>query len=95
MKPQPEEHLLISKHTRKYLREEHFFPGPIINRANRSRWQEEGATTLEERAHKEVKELLENYEPSSLSKEIKNELINLMEHEAGKFSQEPLPVRDE
>jgi trimethylamine--corrinoid protein Co-methyltransferase len=90
-----EEHLLISKHTRKYMREEHFFPGPIINRANRSRWQEEGATTLEERAHKEVKELLENYEPSSLSKEIKNELINLMEHEAGKFSQEPLPARDE
>jgi len=90
-----EEHLLISKHTRKYLKQEHFFPGPIINRANRSRWQEEGATTLEERAYKEVKKLLENYDPSSLSKEIKNELITLMEHEAGKFSQETLPVRDE
>ena len=90
-----EEHLLISKHTRKYLRDEHFFPGQIIDRANRSRWQDEGASTLEDRAQKEVKELLENYEPSSLSKEIKNELINLMEHEAGKFSQETLPMRDE
>jgi trimethylamine--corrinoid protein Co-methyltransferase len=90
-----EEHLLISKHTRKYLRDEHFFPGPVINRANRSRWQDEGSTTLEDRAHKEVKELLESYVPSSLSTEIRNELINLMEHETGKFSQQTLPMRDE
>jgi len=90
-----EEHLLISKHTRKYLREEHYFPGPVINRANRSRWQEEGASTLEDRAQKEVKELLESYVPSTLSKGTKNELINLMEREAGKFNQETLPMRDE
>jgi trimethylamine:corrinoid methyltransferase-like protein len=90
-----EDHLLISKHTRKYLRDEHYFPGPVINRANRSRWQDEGSSTLEDRAQKEVKELLESYEPSSLSTEIKNELINLMEHEAGKFNQETLPMRDE
>jgi trimethylamine--corrinoid protein Co-methyltransferase len=90
-----EEHLLISKHTRKYLRDEHYFPGPVINRANRSRWQDEGASTLEDRAQKEVNEILKTYEPSSLSKEIKNELINLMEREAGKFSQETLPMRDE
>jgi trimethylamine--corrinoid protein Co-methyltransferase len=89
-----EEHLLISKHTRKYLKEEHFFPGPVINRANRSRWLDEGASTLEERAQKEVKELLENYTPSSLPTEIKSELINLMEHEAVKFSEETLPKRD-
>jgi len=90
-----EEHLLISKHTRKYLRDEHYFPGPVINRANRSRWQDEGSSTLEDRAQKEVKKLLESYEPSSLSNKIKKELINLMEHEAGKFNQETLPRRDE
>jgi len=90
-----EDHLLISKHTRKYLRDEHYFPGPVINRANRSRWQDEGSSTLEDRAQKEVKELLESYVPSSLSTEIKSELINLMEHEAGKFNQESLPMRDE
>lgn len=90
-----DEHLLISKHTRKYLRDEHFFPGPVINRANRSRWLDEGSSTLEDRAHNEVKNLLENYEPSTLSSEIKNELVNLMEKEAAKFSQEPLPLREE
>jgi trimethylamine---corrinoid protein Co-methyltransferase len=90
-----EEHLLISKHTRKYLRDEHYFPGPVINRANRSRWQEEGSSTLEDRAQHEVKKLLENYESSSLSKDIKKELITLMENEAAKFGQETLPARDE
>ena len=57
--------------------------------------KDEGSSTLEDRAQKEVKELLGNYEPSSLSNEIKKELINLMEHEAGKFNQETLPMRDE
>jgi len=89
-----EEHLLISKHTRRYLRDEHFFPGTIINRANSSRWVEEGASTLEDRAHNQVKELLINYEPSTLSKEIKSELIKLMEYEASEFGQTTLPERD-
>jgi len=90
-----DEHLLISKHTRKYLRGEHYFPGPVINRANRSRWQDEGSSTLEDRAQQEVKKFLENYIPSSLSQDIKNELIKLMEKEAAKFGQESLPARDE
>jgi len=37
-----EHHLLISKHTRRHLKDEHYFPGPAIDRANRSRWQDEG-----------------------------------------------------
>ncbi|MGD8307614.1 MAG: trimethylamine methyltransferase family protein, partial [Ignavibacteria bacterium] len=90
-----EEHLLIAKHTRKHLKGEHYFPGPIINRANRSRWQDEGESTLEERAHTEVKKLIEKYEPTNLSAEIKTELINLMEKEAAKFGQETLPKREE
>jgi trimethylamine--corrinoid protein Co-methyltransferase len=89
-----EEHLLISKHTRKYLKEEHFFPGPIINRANRSRWQDEGSSTFEDRAHQEVNNLLGSYEPSSLSMDIKSELIKLMENEASKISSDSLPERD-
>ena len=88
-----ENHLLISKHTRKYLKKEHYFPGEIINRANRPRWIAEGKTTLEERAHTEVEKLIQNYEPSNLSDEIKKELIKLMEKEAKKFGQDKLPIR--
>ena len=59
-----EDHLLISKHTRKYLREEHHMPGPVIDRANRSRWEQEGGQSLRERAHQQVGRLLDGYEPS-------------------------------
>ena len=89
-----ENHLLISKHTRKYLKKEHYFPGEVINRANRPRWIAEGKTTLEERAHTEVEKLIHNYKPSSLPNEIKNDLIKLMENEAKKYSQDKLPERN-
>jgi trimethylamine--corrinoid protein Co-methyltransferase len=88
-----EEHLLISKHTRRYLKEEHLFPGSVIDRANLNRWKEEGALTLNERAQREVKNLLENYRPSELSDEIKKELIRLMEKEAKPHGQDRLPER--
>ena len=89
-----EEHLLISKHTRKYLKEEHFFPGPIINRANNARWIEEGSSTLEERAHEQVEKLFQTYKPVELSEEKKHELVKMMESEALKFGQEKLPQRN-
>ncbi|MFQ5822944.1 MAG: trimethylamine methyltransferase family protein [bacterium] len=88
-----EQHLLISNHTRRYLRKEHLFPGPVIDRANRSRWKEEGALTLEERAHHEVEKHLKNYQPSGLSKEIKKDLIKLMDKEARLYGQDSLPAR--
>lgn len=88
-----EKHLLISKHTRKYLREEHYFTGTVINRANKARWIDEGAKTLEERAHAEVERLLINYSDSTLDQNIKNELIKLMEKEARQFGMDKLPAR--
>ncbi len=88
-----EKHLLIADHTLKYLREEHIFPGLIIDRANRSRWQEMGGLSLEERAHTEVEKLIENYRPSTLSEDIKMELVDLMKSEAKKYGQENLPGR--
>ena len=89
-----EKHLLIADHSRKYLREEHYFPGPVINRANRERWKQEGSSTLEDRAHDEVKKLLNSYTPYPLSEDVKKDLVNLMEKEARKFGQDTLPVRE-
>ncbi len=86
-----EQHLLISKHTRRYLREEIFFPGEVIDRANRARWKEQGGQELEHRAHAEVQRLLHSYKPSRLSNEIKKELTNLMQIEARRYGQEKLP----
>jgi len=86
-----EGHLLIAEHTRRYLKEEIHFPGPVIDRANRSRWQEEGSRTLNERAHREVERIISEYEPIGLSSDIKKELTKLMQIEACRYGMEKLP----
>jgi len=89
-----EGHLLISKHSRKHLRDEHYFPGSIINRANHSRWLAEGASTLGERAHAEVERHLAASEPCGLPDEAKADLTRLMEAEARRHGMDVLPERD-
>lgn len=86
-----EEHLLIAEHTRRYLKEEHLFPGKVIDRASRSRWEEEGALTLGERAHSVVEELVAGYQPPELEEAVRRELKELMENEARKWGQDKLP----
>lgn len=89
-----EGHLLISEHTQKYLSEEILFPGKVIDRANHSRWEEEGSLTLKQRANSEVEKLLGEYEDSALSADTKKELTNLMQAEAKKFGMDKLPERN-
>lgn len=86
-----EKHLLISKHTRKYIREEHYFPGKVINRANLSRWKEEGSLSLTEQANQEIERLLNEYQPSRLPEDIKTELTRRMEVEARLNGMDKLP----
>jgi trimethylamine--corrinoid protein Co-methyltransferase len=86
-----EEHLLISEHTRRHLRDEIHFPGPVIDRANRARWKEEGGRTLGERARAEIERLLEDWEPPGLSPETTREMTGLMESEARRHGMDRLP----
>lgn len=85
-------HLLISDHTRRHLYDEIFFPGPVIDRANRTRWAQEGATSLGERAHRQVEQLLESYEPSTLAEQARSELTERMQHQARRYGLENLPT---
>jgi trimethylamine--corrinoid protein Co-methyltransferase len=89
-----EKHLLISDHTRKYLRDEHYFTGKVINRANLSRWKDEGSLSLHERANQEIDRLLNEYQPSGLSEDIKEDLTRLMEGEARKHGMDKLPEKN-
>jgi trimethylamine--corrinoid protein Co-methyltransferase len=89
-----EGHLLIADHTRRHLRSEIAFPGPVIDRANRSRWQEEGSLTLGERARREVERLLAAYKPSRLPADSAKELLRLMEAEARRAGMSALPARE-
>ena len=86
-----EKHLLISDHTRKYLKEEDYTPGPVINRANRARWEEDGSTSLHEQARTEVAKFVESHKPTSLSTDTRKELQELMEAEARRHGMNALP----
>ena len=86
-----DEHLLISRHTRKYLKEEIYCPGPVINRANNARWVEEGSSTMGDRAHAEVERLLRRYQPPSLPGDTRRDLLDIMQASAKLHGQDTLP----
>ncbi|MFC1549873.1 trimethylamine methyltransferase family protein [Candidatus Neomarinimicrobiota bacterium] len=88
-----EQHLLISNHTMKHLKTEHYFPGFSIDRANRDRWIEEGSLTLGDRANHEVNNLISSYQPPEIDDSIKKELVRLMKKEAKRYGQDELPPR--
>ncbi|MFI5253743.1 MAG: trimethylamine methyltransferase family protein [Bacteroidota bacterium] len=88
-----DKHLLIADHTRKYLKKEDYFPGPVINRANRARWEEDGSSTIHDRAAHELKNALKNYAPSPLPDDVKRSLVKLMETEARRYGMTRLPER--
>jgi trimethylamine:corrinoid methyltransferase-like protein len=77
----------------KYLESEHYFTGPTVDRANRSRWQAEGAKSFKDRAAQQVIDLTNKYTSNSLSDEKKAELIKRMEKEAQFHGQKTLPQR--
>jgi trimethylamine--corrinoid protein Co-methyltransferase len=89
-----EKHLLIADHTRRHLRREISFPGPVIDRANRARWLKDGQLTLRQRAAREVERVIETYTPSRLPEAVKAELARLMTREARRHGMERLPVRE-
>jgi trimethylamine--corrinoid protein Co-methyltransferase len=88
------QNLITSSHTLRYFKEEHFYPGKVIDRGTRARWEENGCQTLEDRAHEEVNRLLQTYQPSRLADDIKKQLTDIMETEArcqGGFFEKPPP----
>jgi trimethylamine--corrinoid protein Co-methyltransferase len=89
-----DKHLIIADHTRRHLRDEIRFPGPIIDRANRARWDADGGTTLRERASGEVERLIADAEPSRLDDGVKAQLIERMESAAKESGMDALPSRD-
>jgi len=89
------QHLLIAKHTRRHLKTEHYQPGPVIDRANRARWLEEGGLSLHQRARREVERLLANYQPSPLPTDVRGDLHQRMLAEARRHGLDRLPAAAE
>jgi trimethylamine--corrinoid protein Co-methyltransferase len=87
-----EKHLLIADHTRRHVRQELTFPGPVIDRTSRARWLEEGAATLNERAAAEVDRLHAAFEPSRIEDDVRRDLSSIMNAAAKKAGMGTLPA---
>lgn len=89
-----EKHLIISDHTRRYLRDEIHFPGPVIDRANLARWAEEGRSTLGERAASEVERIVGESESFVVDLDVRRELTERMTHAARMNGMDRLPATE-
>jgi trimethylamine---corrinoid protein Co-methyltransferase len=83
-------HLIISDHTQRWIDHEVRLPGSVVDRANRARYFEEGAHTLEARARDRVTELLKN-EPKRLDDDRAGELSAIMQSAARAVGMDGLP----
>lgn len=88
-----ERHLLIADHTLRHIGAEIRFPGPTIDRANRSRWQEEGGRTLGERARAEVDRIVGEWSGPPVDSDIRDDIESLMTAEARRWGMDRLPPR--
>jgi trimethylamine--corrinoid protein Co-methyltransferase len=86
-----EKHLLIAEHTRRYLKQEDYFPGPVVNRANRMRWEEEGSLSLVQRALEVVNRDLEDHAATRLASDVRQELTRMMASECRRHGMAGLP----
>jgi len=88
-----EKHLLIADHTRRHLRSELTFPGPVVDRTSRARWLEEGAATLGDRAAREVDRITAEYTPSRIGDDVRRNLEEVMTAAARAHGMDTLPER--
>ena len=85
-------HFLLSPTTMKWLREEFSYPGPVISRDNKDAWLAKGATTAEQRAHKEVKRILATHQPETLAPEVDRELVRIMSAASARYGMDNPPM---
>jgi trimethylamine--corrinoid protein Co-methyltransferase len=88
-----EKHLMIADHTRRHLRSELTFPGPVIDRTSRQRWLEEGSKTLDENVAGEVDRIIGDHTPSRIGDDVKNNLEEVMAAAARAAGMDKLPER--
>ena len=86
-----EGHLLISDHSMQHLAEEHHFPGAVIERANQSRWLEEGGRSLQAKARAAADTLENSWTAPALDDSVFTELDRRMTEAASAHGMDRLP----
>ncbi|MDO0823723.1 trimethylamine methyltransferase family protein, partial [Desulfosporosinus nitroreducens] len=74
----PGGHFLSEDHTMKHFKTETYYPS-LIDRQRYESWLESGSKTLFERANEKVKDIIENYEPDPLPKDVQQKIRAIVE----------------
>lgn len=67
----PGNHYLSDQHTHRYLRSEHYFPSPVLDRQDRGEWQQDGEKDARTRAVSLARELLAEHQPTPIEPETR------------------------
>lgn len=84
---------LSTPHTRRWFREELFIPSPVVDRDFRRNWETGGSSSVTERAHRRVEEIVAAYEPKEMPDEVRRELVNIALQAAQAAGMDRLPDR--
>ncbi len=82
---------LTSEHTRKYFREEAYYPSDVVDRATHGEWEKKGSSSAADRAHEKVKTLLDRAAVSYPDAAVVDEMESLMKADAKKYGVDRLP----
>lgn len=82
---------LSTSHTLQNFQDELYIPSPIIDRGSVDAWTKSGSTSAYERAQQQVEHNLKAYEPTSMSKELRDELRSIAGTAAQQFGMDRLP----
>jgi trimethylamine:corrinoid methyltransferase-like protein len=86
---------LAIPHTRKWFRQENYFPSEVIDRGSYDAWQQKGSKTSVQRAADKVENNLRNYNPVELPEVVKDELKSITTRAARSFGMDSLPALPE
>ncbi len=82
---------LAQPHTLKWFNKELYIPSAVIDRGSLDGWKKKGSKTATRRAADRVTELLANYHPPEISRELRRELRELTTDAARRFGMDELP----
>ncbi|MDH3217491.1 MAG: trimethylamine methyltransferase family protein [Candidatus Krumholzibacteria bacterium] len=82
---------LTSDHTRRFFRDEVYYPSNVVDRSTQSAWEKNGSLSAAERAHKKVNELLCDKTDHTLGQGTVDQLASIMERDATRHGDNRLP----
>jgi len=88
----PGGHYLAEKHTRNWLKKEHFMPSDVIDRFTLEAERKQGSKDIISKARQTVDQLLKEHVPELLPAEIENDLKNALKEIMGRYNIESLPI---